>query len=644
MRDTNHESELLGLGASTAAVAKRGLNPEGVVMKAIGKQPAPVGPADRNKLRFPGIARVVWHMLLPHERARCGLLFAVMLLGAGLEMATLAAIQVYMNLVASGSLSAVDWLDGMATQEQLLVLSGVLIAAFAIKFFFFVGLFAFMSWTVTQQRVSFSMRLFEAYQAAPYEWHLAQNTSEMQRNLTQDMTLVTQGVVLQLLQFLLNLMISIAIAVFIVISLPPVLLSALLVVLVLLMLGTSFAHKVLAAAGTERRASAGAMLHTIREGLGALTEARILGRTPWFARRFKRALSQSAGAQRRIILVQQSVPIGIEALTLSSLMLIVALVVALSDSLQSALALSTVLAAAIFRLKQSVNKLANAANKMSEASPSLWPLVEDLETLRPHLSQTDTWSASDRSRSRVETVSFENVSYRFPGKEAPALEGISLTICRGEHVALVGQTGAGKSTFLGLLLGLLSPTEGRIAVNGTSVDQVISQWRRSIGYVPQAVFVIDDTIAANVAFGVPENSRDRERIRAALRVAQLGNFVDGLPDGIETRVAEDGSALSGGQRQRMGIARALYHQPDVIILDEATSALDRSTQDALLAAIAELEHRPTIVSVTHNVELLHFSHRIIVLDAGRMAAVGDYDTLVRDSGRFREIARLDPAV
>lgn len=598
-----------------------------------------------DKLPLHVVAGRVWRLLLPEDRRRLFGLFALMLGAAAVEMISLAAIQLYMQVVAAGDPASVapvaKLIGGFAATAQIAILTAGLGLVLLFKLATMALVYAALARTVARQRVVLSERLFKAYQYAPYLWHMTRNASQLQRNLRDDTTRVVRGIILQLLQFALNLIIAVGVLAFIVISLPLVGLIGLALAAVLLLAIARVMNRVLSQAGRVQRTENQRTIAAILQGFGSLTEARILGRRAWFFANFQKTLKRGARAQGKTIFVMQTAPYFVETAIMFALMIIVAAVVVTSDSLESALAVVTVTAAAMFRLKQAAAKLTNAVNKISEASPSLTPLLNDLDTLaEPADSDIVPTSRNDKNVPFAEVL-FEKAGFSFPGQDTPVLSGIDLGFRHGQHLAIVGPTGSGKSTLIGLILGLLSPTSGRILVDGQDLKGHEAGWRAGIGYVPQSVYVLQGTIAQNVAFGIDAGDIDEDRVRAVLRAAQLARAVDAMPGGIDAPTGEHGANLSGGQRQRLGIARALYHAPQVLILDEATSALDRSTQESVLAALADLPGKPTIISVTHQMETLRHSDTVVFLKDRRIHMKGRYEELVEKSPEFREMALID---
>ena len=241
-------------------------------------------------------------------------------------------------------------------------------------------------------------------------------------------------------------------------------------------------------------------------------------------------------------------------------------------------------------------------------------------------------------RDKIELAS---VTFTYPGAETPVIQELNLTIEKNTNIGLVGETGSGKTTMIDILLGLLTPQRGFLMVDGVPVTSGnLLQWQQNLGYVPQSIFLSDDSLASNVAFGVPPEEIDMSALERAARIANLHEFVTNeLSEGYETDVGERGVRLSGGQRQRIGIARALYHDSEVLIMDEATSALDGITEEAVIQAIHNLAGKKTIITIAHRLTTLKDCDLIYIMDKGKIVEQGTYSELSGSSGRFRAMAR-----
>ena len=247
-------------------------------------------------------------------------------------------------------------------------------------------------------------------------------------------------------------------------------------------------------------------------------------------------------------------------------------------------------------------------------------------------------------RSFEREIAVEDLRFRYEGQTEDALSGVTLTVPRGASVGFVGSSGAGKTTVVDVLLGLLTPTGGRVAVDGVDIQTCLPAWQRKIGYIPQTIFLTDDTVRNNVAFGLDPGDISDAAVWAALDAAQLRELVESFPEGLSAMVGERGVRLSGGQRQRIGIARALYHRPDVLVMDEATSALDTQTERQFVEALDALQGEHTVVVIAHRLSTVRHCDTLFLMDRGRVVAQGTYDELMLTSPAFRAMAGETAAV
>jgi ABC-type multidrug transport system fused ATPase/permease subunit len=285
----------------------------------------------------------------------------------------------------------------------------------------------------------------------------------------------------------------------------------------------------------------------------------------------------------------------------------------------------------MLRLMPAVNRIMLSINNLKYGTAATDIVYGELQALEA--SAGIRQASDDRLRLRRE-LTVRNVSYRYPETAWWAIEGIDLTITRGEFVALVGPTGSGKSTLLDVLVGLLRPSEGVVQVDGVDIHGDVDAWHHSVGVVSQTVFLIDATVLQNIAFGVDEDEIDQERVEEVLRIARLEDFISSLPDGLRTRVGEHAVLLSGGQRQRIAIARALYRRPDLLVLDEGTSALDNHTEREILRALEPLRGELTVVAAAHQMATVQTCDRIVVIEGGRISDEGSLQDISSRNGRL----------
>jgi ABC-type multidrug transport system fused ATPase/permease subunit len=361
-------------------------------------------------------------------------------------------------------------------------------------------------------------------------------------------------------------------------------------------------------------------------------EGAMLGRFAGPAKRFAR---RQAASQ-----VSSQLPrFALEIVAFGGMLAVVLYLVADSGKLQQALPVLSVYAFASYRLMPALQQVYVQMSNLRFAGPALVALHRDFDSLSPE--GHDNLALHHLAPLGIQQVlQLEQVEYTYPKAPRAALNTLSLEIPARSTVGLVGATGSGKTTTVDIILGLLRPQGGQLMVDGKPIttDNVRS-WQRTIGYVPQHIYLADDTVAGNIAFGLPPEQIDQDAVKRAARIANLHEFVmSDMPQGYTTRVGERGVRLSGGQRQRVGIARALYHDPDVLILDEATSALDNLTEQAVMEAVHNLGKRKTIILIAHRLTTVRECDQIFVLEKGRLVGQGTYSELIETNERFRAMA------
>jgi ABC-type multidrug transport system fused ATPase/permease subunit len=281
--------------------------------------------------------------------------------------------------------------------------------------------------------------------------------------------------------------------------------------------------------------------------------------------------------------------------------------------------------AAAFRLLPSANQLLNNLQAIRFARPKLMLLYEDFKLA----DQQD--SSLEVASSFLEEIRIKDLSFSYDNVDVPALTDVNMFVRRGEAVGIIGSSGSGKSTLVDVLLGLLQPNSGQILVDNQNIQTNLRSWQNQIGYVPQTIFLTDDSLRRNIALGLPDNLVDADAVVDALRAAQLQDFVAGLPDGLDTVVGERGVRLSGGQRQRIGIARALYNKPEVLVLDEATSSLDTETEHEVMKAVQALQGTKTVVIVAHRLSTVEYCDRLYRLENARVVDEGTFSEVMNRS-------------
>jgi ATP-binding cassette, subfamily B, bacterial PglK len=401
--------------------------------------------------------------------------------------------------------------------------------------------------------------------------------------------------------------------------------------------------------GEELSSTAVERHRTGLEGLGGVKELRVLGREGESLGVFERASRRNAQVQAVHAMMSRLPRHLIEVVAFGGVVGITLALLAVGD-VRTAVPALALYAFAGYRLMPALQQVYAGAVALRFNHASVASLEADLDMLRSgagHLTETLPADGIDETPLHFRQVlELRNVTFRYPGVKKPALSAVSIKVHRRESIGLVGRTGAGKTTLADLLLGLYPPSEGELLVDGVCIDNTnVRSWRSRVGYVPQSVFLANASIAQNIAFGLSIHQIDRDAVERAARMAQADEFISELPQGYDTLVGERGVRLSGGQRQRLGIARALYHDPDVLVFDEATSALDGMTEDMVMDAVRSLSRGRTVILIAHRLRTVEACDRILMLEEGNVIADGPYEELARNSKPFRGLmGRGGPSV
>jgi ATP-binding cassette, subfamily B, bacterial PglK len=372
--------------------------------------------------------------------------------------------------------------------------------------------------------------------------------------------------------------------------------------------------------GNARQRNERLRMQVLQQGLGGVKELLLLGRERDCIAQYERHDAGCAGAISHHQLLQQLPRLGLEFLAVCALAALVLVILAGGHPVESLLPVLGLFAAAAFRLLPSANRVINALQSIRYSLPAIRVVHDEVALSRATLRPAATPAGEVRFH---DALSLERVSFSYPGAPVAALHEIDMRIPFGSCVGFIGGSGAGKSTLLDVILGLQAPTSGVVRADGTDIRQNLRSWQALIGYVPQSIFLTDDTLRRNVAFGLADEEIDDKAVRRAVSAAQLEEFIATLPAGLETTVGERGVRLSGGQLQRIGIARALYHDPQVLVLDEATSALDTTTERGVMAAVGALRGHKTLIIVAHRFSTVENCDWLYRLEAGRLIEAGE---------------------
>jgi len=371
----------------------------------------------------------------------------------------------------------------------------------------------------------------------------------------------------------------------------------------------------------------------VSEAFGASKEVKVAGLEHAYIQRFAKPAEIYANGQAAVEVIVQLPRFVLEAITFGGMILAILYLMDQSGSFTSALPIISLYAFAGYRLMPALQQIYGTLSQLRYSAPALDALHQDLMIAQA----TEVRYGQVKHLTLTQAITLNQVSYCYPNAQQAALTGIDLTIPVNSKVGFVGATGSGKTTIVDVILGLLEPQGGTIKIDGQIITSTNRrQWQRAIGYVPQYIYLTDDSVAANIAFGVNTKDIDQQAVERAAKIANLHDFVvSSLPQGYATTVGERGVRLSGGQRQRIGIARALYNNPQVLILDEATSALDNLTEQEVMDAVNNLDYNITIIMIAHRLTTVRHCDQIHLLERGEITASGKYDFLVANNEQFK---------
>ncbi len=587
------------------------------------------------------------YLLTRKDKLKFIALFGLMFLGGLLEAVGIGVIPIFVSVIMQpSSLSenrwVGDWFSGLPnepTVELVFWASGFLLGFVILKNIFLIFVSYVQAGVVASQRLKLGDRLFKTYQSAPYEWHLQRSSSELLRNIQNDTAQILNGVVMPVLTLIMGTVMMLLIIIVLVLNTPGLALLSVLVTGGGLAVVVIAFHKQLRHIGEVNRHAVKEMFKAIQQGFGALVDARIAGCEGYLNKVHRFSLAQICKAEKLLVTIQRSTPYILEVITVFGLLIILILLVKISESLGAVLPVIAMLGVATIRLKAVASQISAAINRINASRVYIPGIVKDLRELDAVAHQKSSVEiAGNLSLSNVESLRLDKIHYAYPGAKKSAIKGISLELKQGESIAFVGSTGCGKSTLVNIILGLLKPTSGQIVVNGQDIHENIRVWQTCIGYIPQSIYLIDDTIKANIAFGIPSNNINEEQLTSALRSAKLDDFILTLPQGLDTVIGEHGVRLSGGQRQRLGIARALYQDPKVLVMDEATSALDNKTEIEVMQAVKNLKKGRILIMIAHRLSTVEDCERLYFLNEGKIESFGTYSELMQKSTAFRRMA------
>lgn len=569
-------------------------------------------------------AKKILRIFTTRQKFKLLLLLIMTAIGSALELLGVSAIMPFVNVAMNpDGIQESQWLSllynrlGIESVNQFLVLLAFfLVAVYIAKNAFMLVLYNFQyKFTFGSQRI-LEGKLLSCYMRQNYCFHLSQNSADLQRNILQDVTGLFQSV-LATLQLLTETFVCLALFIYLLVTDISITLGVAVLLAIFMLIFMGYFRKKISNIGAESRAASAKRVQWVQQSLGGIKEIKILGREGYFLNSYDYNAVIYADKQRKYQMANVAPRPIMETLGIGSLLIIVAMKLLNGVDISYLLPILSVFAVAAFRLLPSFGRIASYLGTISYNSASVDEVckdIKDVEILMEEYRQREEG---------LETIPFEkqiqikSVSFQYPNTDNLVLEDTSLTIPKNKSVAFIGPSGAGKTTLADVILGILEPQKGEIKIDDADAYHNLDAWHKKLGYIPQTIYLMDDTIRNNIAFGIAAKEIDEGRILNALKEAQLLELVQGLAEGLDTFIGEGGVRLSGGQRQRIGIARALYTNPEILILDEATSALDNETEKAIMEAIDMLQGNKTLIIIAHRLSTIQNCDYIYEIKDGK---------------------------
>ncbi|MCM1111686.1 MAG: ABC transporter ATP-binding protein/permease [Muribaculum sp.] len=558
------------------------------------------------------------------KRTMAGLM-VLMVVGAFLQTAGVGLLVQVVNLVIdpaavqnSRLASKVYAFFGSADYETFAIdVMVLLIVTFVVKnLFLFVQQKLTFAFVYTNQFRT-SERMMRNYLRRNYEFYLNADTAVVQRSITSDVNNM-YALILALLQMMSDGVVSLFIIVycFVTNGTMTMLLAA---VMLVLMFGVKVVLKpIMYKAGKDNQDYYSGLFKWISQTVQGIKEVKIAAKEQYFVNEYKKCGQGYVSAVQRYSLYNNIPKLLIETACVAVMVGYMIFLVVTGASTENMLTVFSTLAAAAFILLPCVNRINNQMNSIAYFEPFFMGVSDNLQDEISGEKVDMTFATDEEEKLPVrKSIELKDITYAYPGTEKLIFDHAELTVPVGASVGIVGTSGAGKSTVVDILLGLLQVQSGVVLADGVDTRTQYRKWLKNVGYIPQMIFMLDDTIRKNVAFGVPEEKIDEGRLWEVLREAQLDEFIKTLPEGLDTGIGERGIRLSGGQRQRIGIARALYNNPEVLILDEATSALDNDTEAAIMESINRLHGRKTLIIIAHRLQTIEKCDLVYRVEDGK---------------------------
>jgi len=595
--------------------------------------------------------RKLKQILTKREMLNLGILLVSILITAVLQAAGTFSVLPFIRLVMDSSIAFENkWLYMVYDVLNFPDVQSYIIFIGVVMFLILLssnGLSAFTTWLkirfVWMNNHRLSRRLLEKYLSMPYVYFLNQNTSDLSKNILAEVKHLTSSYLLPLLTIINSGLTALCVIIILIWVDVAVSFVAFFIIGGIYTLIYLRINKQLKLFGARRLETNMVLFKSVKEALNGIKEIKVLNREPFFLKRYTTASLENAHLQSWNAVVGQLPHYALEALAFGGIIIFVIFLLITRDDAYHVVPMAGLFVVAASRLMPSLKDLFKSFTKMQFNQAVLDRIYEDITAGEKIIEESKvTLKNLPEPLPFSQEIRLENVSYNYPNTIYPVVSDINILVKRNTSVAFVGPTGAGKTTLVDIILGLLPPQKGKLLVDGMVIDDTnLVNWQRMIGYVPQHIYLSDDTVVSNIAFGIPESEVDNETLERVARIANIHQFIaEDLPQGYQTRVGDRGIRLSGGQRQRIGIARALYHDPEILVFDEATSALDGITEEMVLEALENAARLKTLLVIAHRLTTIKNCDLVYMIDKGKIVGTGTYEELLGNNAQFRAMAKV----
>ena len=592
------------------------------------------------------LIKKIYTILSPAERKRGGIVLIMILIMAFLDMLGVASIMPFMAVIANPEIVETNLIlaeayslsqrFGVTSIQEFMFVLGIMVF---LMLFFTLSFKALTVYAETRfcvmREYTIGRRLVEGYLNKPYSWFLMKNSADLGKNILSEVDLVIVNALIPVMNVIAQSAVSMALLLLLIIVEPMLALTIAFVLGLTYSLVFKITKNLLSRIGKERLENNEARFVAVNESFGAAKEVKIGGLEKFYTQRFALPAETYARNLATANITGQLPRFALELIVFGGMLLVILYLMNQNGSFSSAVPVMSLYALAGYRLMPSLQGIYTSVTQLRFATAALNAILEELNDIQSESSDNHTLKDIESIQLKKDIV-LNDVTYNYPKAEGPAIKNIDIRIPAQSKVGFVGSTGGGKTTTVDVILGLLVPQKGKLEINGQEVNEKNRKaWQSSIGYVPQHIYLSDDTIMANIAFGIEPKKIDHNAVERAAKIANLHDFVTTkLPDQYKTKVGERGVRLSGGQRQRIGIARAMYLNPQVLVLDEATSALDSLTEKVVMEAVHNLDHEITVIMIAHRLSTVKQCDTIFFLENGEITAQGSFDELIRSNERF----------